>query len=269
MPLRDWLQLLGTGLPTERDISIVHTLLSQTKAAIEQFSAPERRAEYRDRWARLTQSLLDASPAGGDLQLAYARAYAATARTDEHAAVLRGWLSEGSAPLGLAIDTDLRWTLLQRLLALGAAAPAEVDAELERDNTASGHRQAATARALVPTMEAKEAAFAATVEGDDLPNALLTATVAGFASADARELHRAFLDRYFDAIPEVWAERTNETAQTIVLGFYPAQLVEQSTLDITDRFLARDDIPPGARRLVREGRDGIERSLRCQARDAS
>ncbi len=269
MPLRDWLQLLETGLPTERDISIVHTLLSQTKAAIEQFSALGRREEYRDRWAGLTQSLLDASPAGGDLQLAYARAFAATARTDEHAAVLRGWLSEGSAPEGLAIDTDLRWTLLQRLLALGAAAPEEVDAELERDNTASGHRQAATARALVPTMEAKEAAFAATVEGDDLPNALLTATVAGFASADARELHRAFLDRYFDAIPEVWAERTNETAQTIVLGFYPAQLVEQSTLDITDRFLARDDIPPGARRLVREGRDGIERSLRCQARDAS
>ena len=29
------------------------------------------------------------------------------------------------------------------------------------------------------------------------------------------------------------------------------------------------DVLGGARRLVREGRDGIERSLRCQARDAS
>ena len=269
MPVRDWLSLLETGLETERDISIIHTLLSQTKSAIEQFSAPGAREEYRDRWAGLTRSLLEGATAGGDLQLAYARAFAATARTSEHAVVLRGWLSEGRAPEGLAIDTDLRWTLLQRLLALGSAEPEEIDAELGRDNTASGHRQAATARALVPTMAAKEEAFRATVESDELPNALLTATVMGFASADARELHRAFLDRYFAAIPEVWAERTNETAQTIVMGFYPAQIVEQSTLDLTDRFLARDDVPSGARRLVHEGRDGIERSLRCQARDAS
>ncbi len=269
MPMRDWLALLESGLPTERDMSITHTLLSQTKAAIEQFSEPSRREEYRDRWAALTLRLLGESADGSDLQLAYARAFAATARTAEHIAVLRGWLSDGSAPAGLAIDTDLRWTLLQRLLALGAADPSEIDAELTRDNTASGHRQAATARALVPTMEAKEEAFRAAVESDELPNALLTATVMGFASADARELHRAFLDRYFDAIPTVWADRTNETAQTIVMGFYPAQIVEQETLDLTDRFLARDDVPSGARRLVREGRDGIERSLRCQARDAS
>jgi aminopeptidase N len=91
----------------------------------------------------------------------------------------------------------------------------------------------------------------------------------GFGSADSKDLHREFLDRYFAAIPEVWSTRTNETAQTIVLGFYPAQIVEPATLELTDRFLARDDVPPGARRLVREGRDGIERSLRCQACDAA
>ncbi len=120
----------------------------------------------------------------------------------------------------------------------------------------------------IPTLEAKEAAFAAAVESDELPNALLTATLAGFVNADQRELQRAFVDRYFAAIPDVWTSRTNETAQTIVLGLYPAQLVEQGTLDRTDEFLARDDVPAGARRLVREGRDGVERSLRAQLRDS-
>ena len=122
--------------------------------------------------------------------------------------------------------------------------------------------------AAIPTLAAKEAAFAAAVDGDDLPNALLGATLAGFVHPDQRELHAAFLPRYFDAIPHVWATRTNETAQTIVLGLYPATLVEQQTLDLTDTFLARDDVPAGARRLVREGRDGVERSLRCQAVDS-
>ena len=97
---------------------------------------------------------------------------------------------------------------------------------------------------------------------------MLTATLGGFVQADQRDLQRAVLDRYFAALPSVWSDRTNETAQTIVQMLYPVMLVEQSTLDLTDAFLSRDDIPPGARRLVREGRDGIERSLRAQLRDA-
>jgi aminopeptidase N len=266
MPMSDFLALVETGLATETDISVVTTLCSQTKSAIEQFSGLGRREAYRDRWAALTLRLAEAAAPASDNQLAFARAYAAGARTPEQAAVVRRWLS-GDAPAGLAVDTDLRWTFLQRLLALGQADPAEIDAELARDDTATGRRQAATARAAVPTLEAKEAAFASAVESDDLPNALLVATLSGFVQTDQRELHRAFLDRYFAAIPDVWRTRTNETAQTVVLGLYPATLVEQSTLDRTDAFLARDDVPAGARRLVREGRDGIERSLRCQARD--
>ncbi|HSN06510.1 MAG TPA: aminopeptidase N [Candidatus Angelobacter sp.] len=268
MPMGDFLALVESGLGSETDISVITTLCSQTKAAIEQFSGVGRREGYRDRWAALTLRLTESADPSSDRQLAFARAYAAACRTPEQAAVVRRWLS-GDAPDGLAVDTDLRWTLLQRLLALGAADPAEIDTELAADDTATGRRQAATARAAVPTMAAKEAAFAAAVESDELPNALLVATLVGFVQADQRELHRAFLPRYFAALPEVWNTRTNETAQTIVLGLYPATLVEQSTLDLTDEFLARDDVPAGARRLVREGRDGIERSLRCQARDSA
>jgi aminopeptidase N len=267
MPMSDFLALVESGLPTETDISVVTTLLSQTKAAIEQFSGLGKREGYRDRWSALLLGLVAAAPSGSDHQLAYARAYAATARTEAQTAVVRAWLS-GDAPSGLVVDTDMRWTLLQRLLSQGAADPTEIEAELVRDDTATGRRQAATARALVPTLAAKEDAFAAAVESDDLPNALLVATIAGFVHPDQRELHRAFLGRYFDAIPHVWSTRTNETAQTIVMGLYPSQIIEPEMLELTDAFLQRDDIPAGARRLVREGRDGVERSLRCQARDA-
>ena len=267
MPMREFLTLVESGLPSETDISVITTLLSQTKAAIEQFSGNGRREAYRDRWGGLLLTLVSGAEPSSDRQLALARAFAATARTAEHTGVVRRWL-EGDAPDGLAVDTDLRWTLLQRLVAQGAADPAEIEAVLALDSTATGRRQAATARALVPTLEAKEIAFEAAVDNDELPNALLVATVAGFVHPDQRELHRHFLDRYFAAIPDVWESRTNETAQTIVAGLYPSQLVEPATLEVTDRFLARDDVPSGARRLVREGRDGIERSLRCQSRDS-
>ena len=69
--------------------------------------------------------------------------------------MLRGWLDGDDVPAGLTIDTELRWALLQALVANGAAGAAEIEAELDRDRTASGEREAALARALVPTPEAK------------------------------------------------------------------------------------------------------------------
>ena len=223
----------------------MQVLLAQAKNAIELYADPSHRADYRDRLAALASRLLaDAAP-GSDHQLSFARAFAAAARTPEHAAVVRSWLS-GDAPDGLAIDTDLRWTLLQRLIALGAADEAEIDAELESDDTATGLRQAAQARAAIPTAEAKERAYAAVMATEDeLPNALLTATIGGFVQPDQRDLHRAFLTRYFDSLPAVWEQRTNETAQSITMGFYPTLLVEPETIALTD------DVPRARRRAVR------------------
>jgi aminopeptidase N len=48
---------------------------------------------------------------------------------------------------GLVVDTDLRWTTLQSLAAMGAVTDDEIAQELDRDPTAAGQR-AATARAL-------------------------------------------------------------------------------------------------------------------------
>ena len=262
----EYLTLIEENIGTESDIGVVQVLLSQAKLAIENYAAPSHRAAYRDRLAGFTTRLLEASAPGSDHQLAFARSFAGAARTDEHAAVLRKWLS-GDAPSGLAIDTDLRWTLLARLVALGAATPDEIDLELERDDTATGRRQAATARAGIPSAEAKQLAWSEAVDGDELPNAMLSATVGGFMQPDQRELLEPFVARYFDAISRVWQERTNEIAQTITLGLYPALLASESTVEATNEFLKRDDIPSGARRLIGEGRDGVQRALRAQTRD--
>jgi aminopeptidase N len=169
---------------------------------------------------------------------------------------------------GLAVDTDLRWTLLLRLVATGRTDAAAVERELDRDSTATGERRAAAGRALVPTVEAKEAAWQAAVVENSLPNALLGATVAGMSQPDQRELMRGFVDRYFDAIPDVYATRTNETAQTIAIGLYPSWLVEPQTVTRSEKFLERSDQPPALRRMVAEGRDSVVRALRAQEFDA-
>ena len=70
------------------------------------------------------------------LQLAWARVLGSVARSDEQVALVRGLLDGTSEVPGLAVDTDLRWHLLLRLVAIGIAGDAEIDAEL-----AGEHRQ--------------------------------------------------------------------------------------------------------------------------------
>ncbi|MEZ5115735.1 MAG: aminopeptidase N [Candidatus Nanopelagicales bacterium] len=265
----DYLTLVLSGIGHESDVGVVQTVLRQLKTAIDLYAAPGHRDGYRDRLAEALEGHARAAAPGSDHQLAFLRAFVSAARTPEQLAVVRGVLAGDVVLEGLAVDADLRWTLLQRLVATGAAGVDEVEAELARDDTATGRRQAALARAAVPTEAAKDAAWAAMVESDELPNAILGATVAGFVQPDQAELLRPYRERYFDRIAAAWDERTSEMAQTLAIGLYPVLQVERATLDETDAFLARDGINPALRRLVLEGRDGVARALRAQERDAA
>jgi aminopeptidase N len=107
------------------------------------------------------------------------------------------------------------------------------------------------------------------MDDDALPNAVQTAVIGGFAQAGQTDLLRPYVPAYFDALTSVWAERTNETAQNIVIGLFPTLLPEADTLAAADRWLdGHRDAVPALRRLVVEARDGVARALRAQARDA-
>ncbi|HST65705.1 MAG TPA: ERAP1-like C-terminal domain-containing protein, partial [Mycobacteriales bacterium] len=195
------------------------------------------------------------------------RTLAAATRTPEHVAVLRGLL-DGSAPVaGLTVDTDLRWTLLSALAAVGAAGLDEIEAELDRDPTAAGQRRAATARALRPTAEAKAEAWRLATEDDELPNAINEAIISGFHHPAQTALTLPYVAPYFAVAREVWERRTNEIAQNVVNGLFP-DAIEQSVVDAAEAFLADPGVPPALARLVAEGRDDTVRSLTGRARDA-
>lgn len=268
MSTGDFVDLVVSGVGRESDVGVVQQVLRQTKAAIDMYALPQNRAGYLNTLAATLQRLSNEAENGSDHQLAFVRGFIACATTDEQLSHLRGLL-DGSQPLeGLTVDADLRWTLLQRLIVMSAATPDEIDAEVQIDRTATGQRQAAFARAAIAQPAAKEAAWSAIMTPDALPNALLEATVGGFANADQRELQQAFVERYFQSVPQIWEERTSDSAQTIVQGLYPALLIDQSTVDRTDAFLAANsDLAFGARRLVAEGADGVRRALRARAAD--
>ncbi|MFF4982795.1 aminopeptidase N [Streptomyces sp. NPDC001046] len=266
---RDYLSLVLSGIGKESDIGVVQSLHRQVKLAIDLYADPAARETLLARWTDATLAHLRAAAPGGDHQLAWARAFAATARTPEQLDLLEALLDGSQGVEGLVVDTELRWAFVQRLAAVGRFDEAEIAAEYERDRTAAGERHAATARAARPTAEAKAEAWASVVDSDKLPNAVQEAVIGGFVQTDQRELLAPYTERYFEVVKDIWASRSHEMAQQIAVGLYPAVQVSQGTLDRTDAWLSSAEPNAALRRLVSESRAGVERALRAQRADAA
>ncbi|MFR9726495.1 aminopeptidase N [Streptomyces sp. MS19] len=269
MATRDYLAQVRSGIGKETDIGVVQSLHRQVRLALDLYAAPEWREEGLAAWSAAALEHLRAAEPGSDHQLAWARAFAASARTGAELDLLAGLLDGSESLDGLTVDTELRWALLLRLAATGRADEPEIEAELRRDPTSAGERHAATARAARPTPEAKAAAWAQVVESDALPNAVQDAVIAGFVQTDQRELLAPYTEKYFAVLKDVWASRSHEMAQQIAVGLYPAVQAERATLEVTDAWLATAEPGAALRRLVTESRAGVERALRAQAADAA
>ncbi|MEV7974885.1 aminopeptidase N [Streptomyces sp. NPDC086519] len=269
LPTRAYLSLVLSGIGKESDIGVVQSLHRQVKLAIELYADPTAREALLTRWTDATLAHLRSAAPASDHQLAWARAFAATARTPEQLDLLDSLLEGTHTIEGLAVDTELRWAFVERLAAVGRFDEAEIAGEYERDRTAAGERHAATARAARPTEEAKAEAWASVIDSDKLPNAVQEAVIGGFVQTDQRELLAPYTDRYFEILKSVWDSRSHEIAQQIAVGLYPSLQVSQETLAKTDAWLASAQPNAALARLVSESRAGVERALRAQAADAA
>jgi aminopeptidase N len=191
------------------------------------------------------------------------------ATTDAQAAFLSRLLDGSETLDGLAVDTDLRWALVQALVARGILGEAAIDAEATRDPTSAGARAAATARALIPTPEAKAAAWNSVISDDTLSNAVMRATILGFSHPLQSELLEPYTARYFEAAAAVWERRTSEMAQDVIVGLFPtwSSAITENTVRAADAFLADSSRPAALRRLISEGRADVVRALHARAVD--
>jgi aminopeptidase N len=271
LPTRDYVALVVAGAEHETDIGVMQSLTRQALRALEIYADPAWAPQGYAALADAARSALESAAPGSDHQLAWAHALLGATRTDEQIAYLRELLDGTTELPGLAVDDELRWSIVMTLSALGAIGRDEIDAELERDPSAAGQRHAASARALQPTVEAKEEAWRLAVEDDSLPNAMQEAVIGGFAHPTQGELLKPFVARYFASIGEVWERRTSELAQNVVIGLFPTwtSTISPETVAAADGFLAGDAVPSALRRLVSEGRADIQRAMRARESDLS
>ncbi|WP_043263889.1 aminopeptidase N [Streptomyces sp. CT34] len=290
LPPAAYLDVARDHLPHETDLAIVQGVLAfaRTQIADRYLPLPERHTAL----ATLTGISRDilrrtegpSNGAGAGLRLTAVRAFIDSAPSHEG---IQDWLDDGSVPGGPDLDHELRWRILARLATLGAAPLAElrdtIDAELARDQSATGREGAARCHAALPDPAAKQAAWNALFttgderpdRGDDgesaepaepaepaeLSNYLFTATADGFWAPEQYDLLRPYVARYFAAVPALAARRGPALAKAAGRHAFPAAFVEEETLRLGERCLADADPTPALRRTLADQLDDLRRAL--------
>jgi aminopeptidase N len=260
-PVAELVTLALAALPVETEVAIVEDVLSTTRRLVDRYSTPETRPAALEMIAQASDRLLAASSAGSSRQLAAVRGLIAATVDGPR---LRGWLAGDDVPEGLAIDAEMRWLILYRLVVLGVATAAEIDAEFERDHTAAGEHFAARCRAALPDREAKERAWTAIVTDAGTSARLADAMAMGFWQPEQVALTEPYVARYFAEMPEMMRIRGGTGAERLAVAAYPRYAVDPETRRLAADLLAVPDLNATLRRTVTDEDDDIRRALHAR-----
>ena len=265
---RDYVSLALRALDGERDATMVRALLGQLSVAGSVYVAPEHRRECLRHIAIELRRLAHEAPAGSDTQLQLVTAWASTTTDDADLDEVAALLDGTSTLPGLAVDADMRWTLLTALATSGRVDRDTIVQAMDTDRTASGQEHAALALGSLPTAADKEAAWQRGVVEATESNKVVEATGFGFARTHEPEILRPYVERFLAMLEDTWARHSFAMAEDIVVAFYPATLADDALLEATQGWLdEHPDAPASLRRVIAEHRDAVARALRAQARD--
>ena len=269
LPARQFVRLILNNIHGETDVGIVQDLIAYCSSAVHVYGDPDNVARADQALAEHALRALDEAAAGSDSQLVWAHAFIGAARSEEHLSVLAGVLDGIKVFSGLAVDTDLRWSIVMALAAADASNEPLIAAELKRDPTDQGRRYAAAARAARPTAEAKTEAWTAITTDTELPLVTLRAIMRGFHRWEQRPLVEPYSGRYFEALADIWANRDIEIGLAFAVAMYPSVVIGDKTIKATDRYLQKENVPGPIQRVLLEAKDNMLRAMRGRAVDAA
>ena len=260
----DYLEIVLNSLGKENEASVISAQLGQLDTSVHLYSAPEKRESLRaKRSAGLYKLATEAKP-GSDEQLALARGFANGA-TKADASKIKD-IFEGSMP-GLTIDTEMRWALVKALADRGVFGNKEIDAELERDNTADGVRHAAEARALIESASSKEDTWNK-LTSTELSNHIQRHMLLGINCPFQQDLYEPYVDKYFAIVKKMWDENSYEIGKQFADFAFPRYAPTAENLAKAEKWIADNaNASDGVMRCVKEGRDAMKRALNAQKAD--
>jgi aminopeptidase N len=250
LPARTYVDIVAQGIRRETHPAVLGRLLQSTRLfPVDCCLAGETRTRALRTLADAYRELLESAEAGSARQLFGARGMAKVAVDGPDLDMMAGWLTGDGVPAGLRLDDELRWALLRRLVVLGRAGAAEIDAEAERDGSAHGAIHAAGCHAALPTAEAKARAWEKLTGDAKQSNRVLEAIALGFWQPEQIALTEPYEERYFVDMPRIAAHHTDWIGLVVGRSAYPRYAVAERTAAAGDRLIATDP-PAGLRRAL-------------------
>jgi aminopeptidase N len=159
------------------------------------------------------------------------------------------------------VEQAVRWAAVHRLAELGD--PSHIDAETARDRSVAGRLAELTARAAVPTPEAKAASWELLMSGD-LGSHEFHAVDIGFWGWEQAELVRPYLTRYV-ADGLALARRSGQAMGDVIGDAFPtlplALDVRRELRDAVASALATGEVPTVLARSWNDSLDDLDRTL--------
>ncbi len=264
MASTDWARLVLANIGSETDSWGVTRIPAMGAMAVNRYSDQAGRDDLKAEWEQgMRRLMLEADP-GSDHQLTFARTFAGAARGEAALDDLGGILDGSFVVEGLAIDQDLRWTLIASLCRAGRFGDAEIESEVARDNTISGMEKAAAARVAQPTAEAKAAGWDAILD-PATANETSREMVYSIFRSDQDEVVAPYVAKYLDAAHEIIDTLGFHKASVVLEYGFPLAVGSPEVVSRLDQWLTDyPDAPKGAVRYVREARADILRALAAQ-----
>lgn len=265
--ISEFIDLVLNNIQSETESTTLLTLIRQLNTSVTLYLPANLREKTSSAAAQRFIDLSTEVASGSDLQFQLVKG-AATLATGDQVSWLKGLL-DGSIQLpGLQMDTDLRWEILAGLATLGELSVDSLDLELQRDNTASGQKAHALAKAAIPDEKNKAQVWEELVEQDNMSNSILESASRGFTRVSDAEVLAPYVDKYLKSAERIWEEKSFSIAEYLLLNLYPIELANQELRDKTAELMTKQSIQdkPALRRILIEHLANLDRALACQKR---
>jgi aminopeptidase N len=264
LPVPVFVSMVASALPTEPSAAAAQNLLETTWEFLRTLADPAYLETAGRQLAAVAVRLLEGAEAGSDLQLVWAELLSWTATSPDQLELVAGLLDGGTAPPGLTIGPELRWSLLRQLAAAGRAGDKAIRAELARDNTDAGARNAAACRAAIGDETHKAAAWQLLTDPAGVAADVLRSVARAFYQPAQAGLLAPYTNRYFEVLPRLWLESSGHLRVARASALFPITAADAALIDRIDAFLTAAPRDAGLARVLSEQRDLVVRALRSR-----
>jgi aminopeptidase N len=264
LPVPVFVTMLAREFGREESVAVLEALTTLAERLMTMLADPGWVPAGKRLLAAAATTTLPVAAPGSDRQRAAAHLLAWTATTPDQLSLAASLLDGQAAAPGLVVTDQLRWTVLQRLVASGQAGEERIEAELAFDPTDAGHRGAAACRAAIGDHEHKQAAWDLLTAGQAGVETLI-AIARGFALPEHADVLAPFAERYVTTMRQVWNQCSAHLR--VLLGNlllpYPAASAELLTT-LEDAVVA-GAAEPGLARVLAERAHEVRLALNSRA----